>query len=67
MLVSGIKPLTLSLDNYFVNREKTPLDENGEYDFETIKALDVEQFNKDLNNLLAGKEVEIPKFSFEPG
>ena len=67
MLVSGIKPLTLSLDNYFVDREKTPLDENGEYDFETIKALDIEQFNEDLNNLLAGKEVEISKFSFETG
>ncbi len=67
LLVSGIKPLTLSLDNYFIDREKTPLDENGEYDFETIEALDVEKFNEDLNNLLAGKEVEIPKFSFETG
>ncbi len=67
LLVSGIKPLTLSLDNYFVDREKTPLDENGEYDFETIKALDVEKFNEDLNNLLAGNKVEMPKFSFETG
>ena len=67
LLVSGIKPLTLSLDNYFVDREKTPLDENGEYDFETIEALDVEKFNEDLNNLLAGNKVEMPKFSFETG
>ncbi len=67
LLVSGIKPLTLSLDNYFVDREKTPLDKNGEYDFETIEALDVEKFNQDLNNLLAGNEVEMPKFSFETG
>ncbi len=67
MLVSGIKPLTLSLDNYFIDREKTPLDKNGEYDFETIEALDVDKFNKDLNNILAGNKVEIPKFSFETG
>lgn len=67
LMVSGIKPLNLSLDNYFVNREDTPLDENGEYDFETIDALDLKLFNEHLVDLLAGKEVEIPKFSFETG
>lgn len=67
LMVAGMKPLNLSLDNYFVNREETPLDENGEYDFEALNALDVELFNQQLLNLLAGKEVEIPKFSFETG
>ncbi len=67
LLVAGIKPLTLSLDNYFVDREKTPKDENGEYDFEALEALDIEKFNEDLNDLLSGKEVEIPKFNFETG
>ncbi|MBK3517173.1 nucleoside kinase [Carboxylicivirga marina] len=67
LMVAGMKPLNLSLDNYFVNREKTPLDENGEYDFEALNALDVELFNEQLLDLLAGKEVEIPKFNFETG
>lgn len=65
--VSGIKPLNLSLDNYFVNRENTPLDESGEYDFESIEALDVKLFNENLIDLLDGKEIELPKFSFETG
>ncbi len=65
--VVGIKPITISLDDYFVDREKTPKDENGEYDFETIEALDVELFNKDMLALLEGEEVELPKFSFETG
>ncbi len=67
LLVAGIVPQNLSLDNYFVDREHTPLDENGEYDFEALEALDIEKFNHDLVELLAGKEVEIPKFSFETG
>ncbi len=67
LMVAGMKPLNLSLDNYFVNREETPLDENGEYDFEALNALDVELFNQQLVDLLDGKEVEIPKFSFETG
>ncbi len=67
LLVAGIVPLNLSLDNYFVNREHTPLDENGDYDFETMEALDVELFNNHLVDLLAGKQIEIPKFSFETG
>jgi len=65
--VSGIKPINLSLDNYFVNRELTPLDENGEYDFESIEALDVKLFNEHLRDLLEGKEIDLPKFSFETG
>lgn len=65
--VSGIKPLNLSLDNYFVNREHTPIDESGEYDFESIEALDVKLFNENLIDLLDGKEIELPKFSFETG
>ncbi|HBX88156.1 MAG TPA: AAA family ATPase, partial [Marinilabiliaceae bacterium] len=67
LLVAGIKPLNLSLDNYFVNREHTPRDENGDYDFETLEAIDLELFNDHLVRLLNGEEVEIPKFSFETG
>lgn len=65
--VSGLNPHTISLDNYFVDREKTPLDENGEYDFESLKALDIDFFNQNLLELLKGGEVELPKFSFETG
>ncbi|MFT3738042.1 MAG: nucleoside kinase [Breznakibacter sp.] len=67
LLVAGLKPLNLSLDNYFVNRVDTPKDENGEYDFEALEALDIELFNQQLIALLGGKSVEIPKFSFEKG
>lgn len=65
--VLGYKPVTISLDNYFVDREKTPLDENGEYDFENIEALDIEFFNQQLLDLFAGKKIELPRFSFEEG
>ncbi len=65
--VLGFKTVQISLDNYFVNREHTPLDENGEYNFECIEALDIEQFNSDLLALMEGKEVEIPKFDFTTG
>lgn len=65
--VAGLKPYDISLDNYFVDREKTPRDEHGEYDFESLDALDIEYFNNDLVNLLKGNEVELPKFSFETG
>lgn len=67
LMVAGMRPINLSLDNYFVNRENTPLDENGEYDFEALEALDVGLFNQQLLDLLAGKEVSIPKFNFESG
>ncbi len=67
LMVNGLQPQNLSLDDYFVDRDNTPLDENGDYDFEALEALDIEQFNTDLTQLLNGEEVEIPKFSFEKG
>lgn len=67
LMVAGLKPKTLSLDNYFVDREHTPLDENGDYDFEALEALDIKQFNQDLSLLLKGEKVQIPTFSFEKG
>lgn len=67
LMVNGIKPVNLSLDNYFVNRELTPRDEKGEYDYESIDALDIATFSDNINRLLQGEEVEIPKFSFETG
>lgn len=67
LMVNGIRPINLSLDNYFVNREQTPRDEQGEYDFESIDALDIPTFTDNINRLMAGEEVEIPKFSFETG
>lgn len=63
----GLIPHAISVDNYFVNREKTPRDENGDYNFESLDAIDVEQFNKDMSELLCGKEVEIPSFNFKSG
>jgi uridine kinase len=67
LMVNGMKPLTLSLDNYFVDRDNTPLDEKGNHDYEALEALDVKYFNQNLLDLLNGKKVEIPKFSFETG
>jgi len=65
--VAGLNPVTLSLDNYFLDREFTPRDENGDYDFEAIEALDLKLLNKDLLQLLSGQEIELPKFSFLTG
>ncbi len=65
--VLGLQPVQISLDDYFVNREHTPKDENGEYDFENLEALDVKLFNADLLKLLRGEEIKRPKFSFEEG
>lgn len=65
--VNGLNPITVSTDNYFVNRDKTPRDENGDYDFESLEAVDVEQFNLDLNDLLDGKPVKLPVFNFQTG
>lgn len=65
--VNGLIPIPISLDDYFVNREDTPRDEHGEYDFESIYALDLELFNKDLELLLQGEETEIPTFNFKTG
>lgn len=67
MMVNLIKPVGLSLDDYFVNREDTPLDENGEYDFESLYALDIPKFNEDLEKLLQGEEIELPSFNFTTG
>lgn len=66
-MVNGIKPVNLSLDNYFVNREETPRDEKGEYDYESIDALDIATFSDNVQRLIQGEEIEIPKFSFETG
>lgn len=65
--VMGYMPIQLSLDNYFLNREDTPRDENGEYDFETIDAVDISFFNEQLQQLVEGKTVEIPRFDFFTG
>ena len=63
----GLRPHAIATDNYFVNREDTPRDENGNYDFECLGAMDVEQFNKDMVRLLSGETVEIPTFNFKKG
>lgn len=63
----GLNPHPIALDNYFVNREETPLDENGNYDFECLEAIDIELFNNQMNRLLAGERVEIPNFNFVIG
>ncbi len=65
--VHGMKPVTISVDNYFVEREDNPKDEFGNYDFECIEALDIELFNKQLVDLLSGKEVLLPTFDFTTG
>ena len=67
LVVNGIKPVNLSLDNYFVNRENTPRDKNGEYDFEALEAMDLELLNRQLNELLEGRQVELPRFDFKEG
>ena len=63
----GLRPHAIATDNYFVNREHTPRDENGDYDFECLGAMDVEQFNTDMVRLLEGETVEIPNFNFKKG
>ena len=65
--VSGLSPVMISLDNYFVNRDDTPLDKDGEVDFEALEALDVDLFNSNINDLLEGKTVKLPKFDFSDG
>ena len=65
--VNGLKPLTISLDNYFVDREHTPLDENGNYDFESLETVDIALFNQHLNALINGEAIEIPLFDFLKG
>ena len=65
--VLGLKPKVIELDNYFVDREHTPIDEHGERDYEALAAMDVAFLNQQLNDLLEGKEVELPKFDFKEG
>ncbi|MCD8297625.1 MAG: nucleoside kinase [Prevotella sp.] len=67
LLTCGIKPVPISLDDYFVDREKTPKDENGEYDYESLYALDIPLLNKQLTELFAGKEVQLPRYNFQTG
>ena len=63
----GLRPHPIEVDNYFVSRDRTPRDENGEYDFESIKAVDTEKFNDDMLGLLAGEEVQLPTYNFKTG
>lgn len=65
--VNGLAPLYLGTDDYFVEREQTPLDEHGEKDFENLRALDIELFNNNMNDLLQGKEADLPTFDFLTG
>ncbi len=65
--VHGLRPIPISLDDFFLEREKTPRDENGNYDFESINALDLELFNNTMIDLIKGKEVILPKFDFKSG
>ena len=65
--LNGIKPITISVDNYFVERKDTPRDENGNYDFERLDAIDLKLFNEHLTKLLKGEEVQLPIFDFKTG
>ncbi|OOB80214.1 MAG: phosphoglycerate transporter [Epulopiscium sp. Nuni2H_MBin003] len=65
--VNGLKPVLIGMDDYFVNHEFTPVDENGEYDFESIKAVDTDLFNMHLKQLVEGKVIEMPSYDFKAG
>lgn len=65
--VNGLDPIYMGTDDYFVEREETPLDENGEKDYENLQALDIELFNSNMNDLLAGEKVDLPTFNFMTG
>lgn len=67
LMTNLLRPQMISLDDYFVDRHRTPRDENGDYDYESLYALDIEQFNRDLNAVLAGEEVALPTYNFETG
>ena len=67
LMANGLKPYPISLDDYFVDREDTPKDENGNYDYESLYALDLNFFNQQLQTLLKGEEVELPRFNFTTG
>ena len=67
LLTNGIRPIAISLDDYFVDREHTPKDENGEYDYESLYALNIPLLNQQMNDLFNGKEIELPKYNFQTG
>lgn len=67
LLTNGIQPIGISLDDYFVNRDETPRDETGDYDYESLYALNLDLFNKQLTALFAGEEVELPRYNFQTG
>jgi len=67
LMVNALRPVNISLDDYYVNRKDTPLDENGEYDYESFFAIDLKTFNYDLKRLLAGEEVDLPTYDFVLG
>ncbi len=67
LLANGLRPFALELDSYFVDRDKTPLDDKGEYDFEALEAVDVALFNEHLLRLLNGEEVTLPRYNFQSG
>ena len=67
LMANGIKPYPISMDDYFLNRADTPKDEHGEYDFESVYALDIPFFNQQLQALLNGEEVELPRYNFQTG
>lgn len=67
LIAQGLKPHPIGLDNYYLERDKTPRDEDGNYDFECLEALDIEKFNEDMTKLFAGEKVDIPVFNFKTG
>lgn len=67
LIADGIWPVPISLDDYFIDRDRTPVDENGEYDFECIDALNIELLNEHMNALFRGEEVELPRYNFKEG
>ncbi|MDH3943759.1 MAG: nucleoside kinase, partial [Anaerolineae bacterium] len=67
LLATGLHPFAVELDRYFVDRDKTPIDEEGEYDFEHIDAIDLERLNHDMKKLIGGEEVQLPKYNFHEG
>ncbi len=67
LMVNGMRPIPISIDNYFLHREDIPINEDGERDFESIKAIDIELFNEHMTRIIQGQEVEIPYFNFEKG
>lgn len=67
LLTCGLKPLQISLDDYFIDRDKTPLDANGEYDYESIHALNIDLINAQFNALFKGEEIELPRYNFQAG